>query len=126
MTVAFDLGLGAGHSHGTAPGDVANVGTDTFSGVSGVRGSNFDDIIGPDAGNNIIDGRGGNDVMQGGLGDDSLTGGGGIDRAIYTDATGPITVNMAAATNSVTGAGIGNDTLSSVESIRGSAFGDSL
>ena len=64
--------------------------------------------------------------MQGGAGNDSLTGGSGIDRAIYTDATGPISVDMAARTNNVIGAGIGSDTLSSVESIRGSASGDIL
>ena len=52
----------------------------------------------------------------------TLDGGAGIDRAIYTDATGPITVDMAAGT--VSGAGVGNDTLVSVESIRGSAFDD--
>ena len=51
-----------------------------------------------------------------------LIGGAGIDRALYTDATGPIAVNMAAGT--VSGAGVGTDTLSSVESIRGSAFAD--
>src|SRR5262249_44747199 len=126
VTVTFDLGPQAGHSHGTAPGDVAGVGTDMFSGVSGVRGSEFNDFIGPDIGNNTFDGRGGNDVMQGGAGNHSLTGGGGLDRAIYVDAIGPaigITVNMSAGT--VSGAGVGNDTLSSVESIRGSGFDDS-
>ena len=124
VTVTFDLGSGAGHSQGTAPGDTANVGHDTFSGVSSVRGSEFDDTIGPDVGNNSFDGRGGNDTLWGGAGNDTLTGGSGIDRAIYTDATGPITVNMAAASNNVTGAGIGADTLSSVELIRGSIFDD--
>ena len=124
VTVTF-TSSGAGTSHGTAPGDIANVGIDTFTGVRGVRGSEFDDFIGPDIGNNNYDGRDGNDVMQGGAGNDSLTGGSGIDRAIYTDATGPITVDMAAASNNVIGAGIGSDTLSSVESIRGSASGDS-
>ena len=82
----------------------------------------FDDIIGPDAGNNVFDGQAGNDTLQGGGGNDTLIGGDGIDRALYIDATGPITVNMAAGT--VSGAGIGSDTLSSVESIRGSAFAD--
>ena len=43
---------------------------------------------------------------------------------MYTDATGFITVNMAAANNNVTGAGVGADTLSSVKSIRGSNFDD--
>ena len=104
VTVTF-TGAGMGNSHGTDPGDVADVGTDTFTGVNSVRGSVFDDvIIASDPGNDNFDGRG------------------GIDRAIYTGATGPINVNMQLGT--VSGPGIGNDTLVSVESIRGSAFGD--
>ena len=63
-----------------------------------------------------------NDTFTGGDGNDTLIGGAGIDRAIYTDATGPITVDMLAGT--VSGAGVGNDTLVSVELIRGSAFND--
>ena len=121
VTVTF-TSLGAGTSHGTAPGDTAGVGTDTFTGVNSVRGSAFDDFIGPDAGNNVFDGQTGNDTLQGGGGNDTLIGGAGIDRALYTDATGPIAVNMAAGT--VSGAGVGTDTLSSVELIRGSVFAD--
>ena len=78
--------------------------------------------IGPDAGNNVFDGQAGNDTLDGGGGNDTLIGGDGIDRALYIDATGPITVNLAAGT--VSGAGVGNDTLSTIESIRGSAFAD--
>jgi Ca2+-binding RTX toxin-like protein len=104
VTVTF-TGTKAGNSHGTDSGDVADVGTDTFTGVNSVRGSTFNDvIIASDPGNDNFDGRG------------------GIDRAIYTGATGPINVNMQLGT--VSGAGIGNDTLVSVESIQGSAFGD--
>ena len=121
VTVTF-TSIGAGTSQSTASGDAAGVGIDTFSGVNSVRGSAFDDIIGPDAGNNVFDGQAGNDTLQGGGGNDTLIGGDGIDRALYIDATGPITVNMLAGT--VSGAGVGNDTLSSVESIRGSAFAD--
>ena len=36
-----------------------------------------------------------NDTFIGGDGNDTLTGGGGIDRALYTDATGAITVDLA-------------------------------
>ena len=89
---------------GIATGD-ASVGTDTFTGVSQVRGSAFNDTITGDANNNVLDGQG------------------GLDRALYTNATGPITVNMAAGT--VSGAGVGNDALISIELIRGSAFDDS-
>src|SRR5262249_8630768 len=121
VTVTFSS-LGAGTSQSTASGDTAGVGIDTFTGVNSVRGSAFDDIIGPDAGNNVFDGEAGNDTLQGGAGNDTLIGGDGLDRALYKDATGSITVNMAAGT--VSGAGIGSDTLSSVESIQGSAFAD--
>ena len=121
MTVTF-TSLGAGTSQSTATNDAAGIGVDTFTGVNSVRGSAFNDFIGPDAGNNVFDGQSGNDTLQGGVGNDTLIGGDGIDRALYIDATGPITVNMVART--VSGAGVGNDTLSSVKSIRGSAFAD--
>ena len=104
VTVTF-TSLGAGTSQSTAPSDAAGVGIDTFTGVNSVRGSAFDDFIGPDAGNNVFDGQTGNDTLQGGGGNDTLIGGAGIDRALYTDATGPIAVNMAAGT--VSGAGVG-------------------
>ena len=47
-----------------------------------------------------------NDRLQGLGGNDQLDGGTGFDRAIYTDATGAITVNLAA--GSVSGAGVGS------------------
>src|SRR5262249_23572947 len=102
VTVTFNS-LGTGTSQSTASGDTAGVGIDTFTGVNNVRGSAFDDIIGPDAGNNVFDGEAGNDTLQGGGGNDTLIGGDGLDRALYSDATGSITVNMAAGT--VSGAG---------------------
>ena len=53
VTVTF-TGAGTGNSHGTAAGDVADVGTDTFSQVNSVRGSGFDDVIvASDPGNDI-------------------------------------------------------------------------
>ena len=69
-----------------------------------------------------IKGLGGNDTLQGLAGNDRLDGGTGIDRAVYTDATGSISVDVAAGT--VSGAGVGTDTLVSIEQIRGSAFAD--
>jgi Ca2+-binding RTX toxin-like protein len=51
-----------------------------------------------------IFGLDGNDRLQGLAGNDRLDGGNGFDRAIYTDATGPVTVNLAAGTGG--GAGI--------------------
>ena len=53
-----------------------------------------------------------------------LNGGLGFDRVAYSDATGAITVNMAAGT--VSGAGVGSDTLSGVEGVVGSDFADTF
>ena len=74
--------------------------------------------------NETLQGLGGDDTLQGGGGDDLLEGGNGRDRASYVDATGGITVDLAAGT--VSGAGVGSDTLNSIEIIRGSNFADTI
>ena len=105
----------------TATGD-ASVGTDTFTTtISNVLGSNFADILtgsnNPSGTVEVFEGRGGNDTINGG---------GGFDRADYINdltETSGITVNLAAGT--VTGSTVaGNDTLRSVEAVRGTAFAD--
>ena len=70
----------SGGASGTATGD-ASVGTDTFTGVDHVRGSNFaDTFIGVDRpAQNIgeyFEGRGGNDLITGGM---------GFDEAVYSN-----------------------------------------
>ena len=65
-----------------------------------------------------------NDRLQGLGGNDQLDGGLGFDRAVYTDATGGITVNLGAGT--VSGAGVGHDTLTSIEGVIGSDFADNF
>src|SRR4029077_13091850 len=64
-----------GIAFGTAPGDLAGIGTDTFfDGVTRVRGSVYDDtILGNAASNSLV----------GGKGNDFLDGRGGFDTAIY-------------------------------------------
>ncbi|PPQ19123.1 hypothetical protein CV770_12515 [Bradyrhizobium sp. AC87j1] len=76
--------LAAGNSHGTASGDLAGTGTDTFTGVNAVRGSSFADFIFGDAGSNTLDGQAGNDVIQGRGGADTLIGGAGSDQFVFT------------------------------------------
>src|SRR3954471_4414357 len=71
-----------------------------------------------------IFGLGENDRLQGLGGNDQLDGGTGFDRAIYTDATGAITVNLAA--GSVSGAGVGTDILTNMEGVVGSDFADTF
>ena len=88
VTVTLGMG-GSGTSFGTAPGDLADVGTDTFNGgVKDVRGSEFGDIITGNGGNNILEGRGGNDVLNGQDGNDTLTGGTGSDIFMYHPHSG--------------------------------------
>ena len=75
-----------------------------------------------DNNDNVLTGTAGNDILQGFGGDDTLIGLNGVDRAVYTDATGGITVDLAAGT--VTGQGVGTDTLIEIEAIQGSNFAD--
>ncbi|WP_291617741.1 FG-GAP-like repeat-containing protein [Bradyrhizobium sp.] len=119
VTVTFNGWVPGQGASGQAVGD-ASVGTDTFSGVSRVRGSFFDDAFygstnSAGTGENF-EGLGGNDIIHGG---------GGFDRAIYGGAFmgAGIVVNLAAGT--VTGASdVGTDTLNSVEGISGTDFAD--
>ena len=85
--------LAAGTSHGTAANDVANVGTDTFTLVNAVRGSNFADTILGDANANTLEGRGGNDLIDGRGGADTLIGGTGADTFVYAKGYGATTIS---------------------------------
>ena len=71
-----------------------------------------------------IFGLAGSDRLQGLAGNDQLDGGTGFDRAIYSDATGGITVNLAGGTAS--GPGVGTDTLVGIEGAVGSDFADTF
>lgn len=109
-------------------------GSDDLTGTTGddtVSGGNGKDTLSGGAGNDTLDGGNGkdslfggdgNDVLIGGNGNDDLDGGAGIDLAVYTDANGGISVDMAG--GSVNGPGVGSDTLVSVERVRGSNFAD--
>ncbi|WP_128927174.1 beta strand repeat-containing protein [Bradyrhizobium guangxiense] len=89
--------------------------------LNGDAGANV--LVGtPEA--DTLNGLGGNDRLQGLGGNDTLDGGAGFDRAVYSDATGPITVNLAAGTGS--GAGVGSDTLISIEGAVGGDFADTF
>ena len=113
--------LGTGTAQGTDPGDLAGIGTDTFVGVSAVRGSDFADVLvgsaNPATTAENFEGRGGNDAINGGD---------GFDRAIYNgDGTATAGINVTLAAGTVTGdAAVGTDTLTSIEAIRGTDFAD--
>jgi Ca2+-binding RTX toxin-like protein len=126
---------------GTATG--ADIGTDTLNGIRNLHTGQGDDIIRMSDAGGYVFARGGDDTITGGAGDDSFYGGSGNDRinggagydsADYfddynggsgLDATGQgVTVDLA------TGVAIDNwgdiDTLSAIENVSGSRYGDTI
>ncbi len=97
-------------------------GTDVLYNIDVVVGSNYSDTITGSARTDI------REVFKGGGGDDTIDGGGGFyDFADFSDASGGITVSMTGGGNgTATGAGIGTDTLKSIQGIVGSNFSDSI
>ena len=104
---------------------LGTLGNDTLTGGGGndsIDGLDGSDIINGAGGNDLLFGGAGRDFLTGGTGDDFLDGGSNFDRAVYTDATGGVTINLGLGTAS--GGGIGNDTLVNIEAARGSQFAD--
>lgn len=89
-------------------------GADRVSGFEAVNGSWFNDILVGDGGSNAFAGLGG---------DDHIDGGAGNDHVAYWEAASAVTVDLR--TGAANG-GSGSDTLVSIESVSGSAHGDSL
>jgi Ca2+-binding RTX toxin-like protein len=117
---------------GTASND-GDGGSDTLSGIENAIGSAYNDTITGDsnasvlvggAGADTLDGWHGNDTLFGGAGNDTLTGHNGTDTADYSADGAGVTVNLG--TGSATDGGGGTDTLSGIENVTGSAFGDTL
>jgi VCBS repeat-containing protein len=107
---------------GTAVGGDAT--GDTISQFENIVGSALADNLTGDAGANQLTGGGGNDVLAGLGGADVLDGGAGFDTVDYTASTAAVTVNLENGTASG-GDGAG-DTLTAIEGVTGSAFGDQL
>ena len=105
VTVNLATGTGSG---GTAQGD-------NISNIENVYGSEFNDTITGDTGNNIIAGFDGADAMDGGD---------GLDTVAYYFSPGAVTVSLASGTG--LGGDAQGDTFSNFERIHGSDFGDTL
>ncbi|MCF8177721.1 MAG: calcium-binding protein, partial [Sulfuritalea sp.] len=103
--------------------DTTGTTDDTYTGA--LTGSSFNDLLISVDGAQSLSGGGGNDVLYGGAGNDTLDGGNGYDMATYEiNAAGAVTVNLTAGT--ATDSFGGTDTLTNIESIRGTSFGDTL
>lgn len=92
-----------------------------------------DDRASGSLGEDVLGGLGGDDVLSGRGGDDLIFGGSGIDTVSYADATGPMVVNLnfqelssEAAWPRGADAADGNDRMTGIEAVEGSAFGDQL
>lgn len=97
-------------------------GNDTLTNFENIVGSNFADALTGDGGANVI---------EGGLGNDVIDGATGIDTVSYVNAISGVSVNLSGVTILGVGAnsslgGDGNDTISNMENITGSAFNDTL
>jgi len=111
-------------------------GNDTIKGLGGndricggkgndtLLGGRDTDLLRGDEGNDKLSGGSGQDYfLAGGPGADALNGGGGNgDFAWYSEAPGPVTVDLAAGT----AVGDGSDTLANIEHIEGSDHDDML
>ena len=117
-SAAVTINLATGFASG---GDATG---DTFTSIEQVDGSAFNDILTGDAGVNELEGLDGDDTLRGGAGGDRLFGGAGSDEAEYIGSAAAVTINL---TTGFAGGGDANgDTLSSIEEIDGSSFGDIL
>jgi Ca2+-binding RTX toxin-like protein len=88
--------------------NTGGAGLDKLSGIEGLVGSIYDDILTGDSGNNVLDGGAGNDTLNGGAGDDYLFGGDG-NNTLNGD-TGNDTLEGGFGDGTLNG-GTGNDTL---------------
>ena len=119
------VNLGTGQAYSTAASDLAAIGIDTFTGVNGVEGSRFADVL---IGSNGAQAE----LFRGEIGNDTIDGGGGLrDVVDYRSSTEGVIVNLA--TNSAASDGLrnaanvlGTDSLTNIEDVAGSEFGDSI
>ena len=108
--------------------DSANVSNASDAQIT-VNGGNGADQITGSSGNDTLNGGGGDaatDRLEGGPGNDTLDGGPGIDRALYTNAAGPVTVTIDGTANDADGDGGTDNVTATIESITGSSGNDTL
>ncbi|MBC7476806.1 MAG: Hint domain-containing protein, partial [Pseudorhodobacter sp.] len=117
-------GAGVSVSLATGTGFGGDAAGDTLTGIENVTGSGHADALTGDAGANVLDGGAGDDTLAGGAGADSLMGGSGVDTAAYAASGAAVSVNLA--TGLAVGGDAAADTLSGIENLTGSAYGDHL
>ena len=114
---------------GTSHGDVltGDTGSNRFYGFAGndtINGGDGVDRLLGGPGDDALYGDGGNDWMSGGTGADVIDGGAGADMAVYQGSSSGVNVDLLGGTAS--GGDAEGDTLTSIESLVGSSYGDVL
>ena len=117
-SVSVDLGAGVASQDGDG-------GQDTLTGIENVIGSGSGDLLVGDANDNLLQGGGGSDTLAGRGGNDTLDGGTGTDTADYAAAAASVSVDLGAGVASQDGDG-GQDTLTGIENVIGSASDDTI
>ncbi|MFC5358217.1 hypothetical protein ACFPMG_24825, partial [Azospirillum himalayense] len=127
--VTVDLTLtGPQISAGDAAGDI-------LISIENLGGSQFDDHLTGNAGNNGLYGDGGNDTLDGGAGNDyleggweadTLDGGDGTDSAGYYNSGSGVTVDLTLTGPQISAGDAAGDVLISIENLIGSQFDDRL
>jgi Ca2+-binding RTX toxin-like protein len=90
-----------------------------LGGADKMFGNGGNDILIGGTGNDSLSGGNGNDGLEGGKGEDKLLGGGGFDTAFYDGEAAGQLIDLGLKTKQANG-----DTLSSIEALVGSKFGD--
>jgi Ca2+-binding RTX toxin-like protein len=113
-------GTGGDDNHAGTNGD------DTLDGLGGndtLNGKGGVDNITGGAGDDNLKGGDGNDFLRGGADDDKLNGGEGTDYAVFDTAASAVQASLASGKAK---GGDGNDKMSAIEGLMGSAFNDKL
>ncbi|MFA9372919.1 MAG: hypothetical protein ACERKK_02065, partial [Poseidonibacter sp.] len=100
---------------------------DTLENIENITGSAGNDTITGDGNKNTLKGQEGDDIIAGGAGDDYIDGGTDTngDTVNYSDASSGINVNLGIdGVSQNVGGGAGNDTLTDIENVIGSAYAD--
>ncbi len=122
-TLSLSLDLRSGTFGGAAV-------SDTFRSIENIVGTNFNDYIYGDNGQNLLiggegddqlRGHNGHDTLVGGTGADDLNGGSGIDFASYADASDRVNLDLR---SRGTFGDAANDTFTSIENVTGTDYDD--
>ena len=131
-SISFGLGSNLENLIQTGLGNLIGTGNELNNSMIGNGGDNTlqglggDDTLDGGGGNDALLGGDGNDKLIGGSGNDGLVGGNGFDIADYSSSPDAVTVNLTITTAQLVSVGSGTDTLTGIEGLIGSQFGDTL